>query len=216
MTATQTQPWADPAALGQLVYRSAAAAPLGREHLHHLLDQARTRNAAESLTGLLVYDQGRFVQWLEGPAANVERVWNSIQRDPRHAEIERLHTPWHPERLFPDWQMKFAALPDGGGADDELTMSEAVMKGLRNATHTVADFMDGVAFWQALPTTRQMLATLVDPDDAAFESLIGQRHRAAQHVFGQPQRRAPAALGHHGQRHLLVVVVEDLEAVVAP
>lgn len=172
MAATQTQPWADPAALGQLVYRSAAAAPLGRTHMEDLLDQARTRNAAESLTGLLVYDQGRFVQWLEGPAANVERVWNSIRRDPRHAEIERLHTPWHPERLFPDWRMKFAALSDGTGPSEELSMSDAVMRGLRNATHTVADFMDGVAFWQALPSTQRMLATLVDPDDGAFESLI--------------------------------------------
>jgi CheY-like chemotaxis protein len=37
-----------------------------------------------------------------------------------------------------------------------------------------------------------------------------------QHVLAEPQRRAARALRHHGQRDLLVVVVEDLEAVVAP
>ncbi len=33
-------------------------------------------------------------------------------------------------------------------------------------------------------------------------NLVGQRHRAAQHVLGEPDRRAARALGHRGQRHL--------------
>mgnify|MGYP006156611073 CR=1 FL=1 len=98
--------------IAQLVYRSAAAGPMGHAELARLLEQARARNEAERLTGLLVYDQGRFVQWLEGPTTGVERIWDSIRRDSRHVEIERLHTPWHPERLFPEWRMQFGTRAD--------------------------------------------------------------------------------------------------------
>ena len=42
-----------------------------------------------------------------------------------------------------------------------------------------------------------------------------QGRRTVQHVFTQPHGRAARPCGHHGPRHLLVIVVEDLEAVVA-
>lgn len=42
-----------------------------------------------------------------------------------------------------------------------------------------------------------------------------QGRRTVLHVFTQPHGRAARPCGHHGQRHLLVVVVEALEAVVA-
>lgn len=158
--------------IAQLVYRSAASSPMGHGELAHLLAQARARNEAERLTGLLVYDQGRFVQWLEGPTTGVERIWDSIRRDSRHVEVERLHTPWHPERLFPEWRMQLGTRTDSQHALAGLSLPERELTGLRSAANTVADFMDSMAFWQALPPARQMLHALTSPDDNELEALI--------------------------------------------
>uniref|UniRef100_UPI0013DAEED6 BLUF domain-containing protein n=1 Tax=Stenotrophomonas maltophilia TaxID=40324 RepID=UPI0013DAEED6 len=64
--------------LMQLVYRSLAVEPPSARALQRILEVARRRNATEGLTGLLVHDQGCFVQWLEGPPEGLDRVWESI------------------------------------------------------------------------------------------------------------------------------------------
>lgn len=169
---TQASVATAPVAIAQLVYRSAASHAMDETALQHLLEQARARNEAEQLTGLLVFDQGRFVQWLEGPSEGVERVWSSIQRDARHAEVERLHTPWHPERLFPEWRMQLGIRANPLRPNTGLPLPERDLNGLHSSSNTVADFMDSMAFWQALPPLRQIVQALTAPDDNELEALI--------------------------------------------
>ena len=90
----------------RLVYRSQATRPLSAEALQGLVGAARKRNAAAGLTGLLVVDGDRFVQWLEGPAAGLEPVWHSIRRDARHQRIEWLPLSCDEARIFPDWGLQ--------------------------------------------------------------------------------------------------------------
>ncbi len=93
-------------ALATLVYRSRCVTPLDDAALKQLVDAALERNQAESVTGLLIYDSGRFLQWLEGPTDGVERIWQSIRQDKRHTDVEVLgHMPTT-VRCFPDWGMK--------------------------------------------------------------------------------------------------------------
>lgn len=93
-------------ALATLVYRSRCVTPLDDPALQQLVSAALQRNLAESVTGLLIYDGGRFLQWLEGPAESVDRIWQSIRVDSRHTEVEILgHMP-STVRCFPDWGMK--------------------------------------------------------------------------------------------------------------
>lgn len=74
--------------------------------LRQMVESALQRNQVESITGLLIYDSGRFLQWLEGPAEGVDRVWASIRADGRHTDVEILgHMP-STVRCFPDWGMK--------------------------------------------------------------------------------------------------------------
>lgn len=74
--------------------------------LRQLVESALQRNQVESITGLLIYDSGRFLQWLEGPSEGVDRVWASIRADGRHTDVEILgHMP-STVRCFPDWGMK--------------------------------------------------------------------------------------------------------------
>jgi hypothetical protein len=94
--------------LSTLVYHSHATQLLAEVDLLYLLAAARSRNQSEGLTGLLVYDEGHFFQWLEGAALPLQRVWTAIRHDPRHEDIEVLADSEIPLRLFRDWHMQFA------------------------------------------------------------------------------------------------------------
>ena len=94
--------------LSTLVYRSKATIPLTELELLYLLGQARGRNQAEMITGLLVYDRGLFYQWIEGPDPSMGKLWRAIKQDPRHRDIEILSEQQIPIRLFRDWHMQLA------------------------------------------------------------------------------------------------------------
>jgi len=96
-------PSADP--LSSLVYESRAVVALSELDLRRLLESARLRNRREGVTGLLIYDRGRFVQWLEGPAAGLGRIWESIRQDRRHTSVTLLGESRPPHRFFGDWPM---------------------------------------------------------------------------------------------------------------
>ena len=91
--------------LTSLVYRSIATAALSELELQRLVNAAQARNRAESITGLMIYDEGRIFQWLEGPSEAVARIWKSIRSDPRHTSIEILGEQPTLTRFFGDWHM---------------------------------------------------------------------------------------------------------------
>jgi hypothetical protein len=86
--------------VSSLVYQSQAVAPMSEPDLQRLISTSQARNRKEGVTGLLIYDQGRFVQWLEGPTAGLGRVWQSISGDPRHTGVSVLGESRAPVRFF--------------------------------------------------------------------------------------------------------------------
>ncbi len=97
-----------PGMLAKLVYRSRAVQPLSAVELQQLAIAAQSRNRVESITGVVLYDDSRFFQWLEGPAESLDRIMRSIRRDPRHTDIEVLENHPAEGRLFSEWNMKLA------------------------------------------------------------------------------------------------------------
>ncbi len=79
--------------------------------MQSLLTFARARNRAVGVTGMLVYERGRFYQWLEGPSKGLAEVWRSIRNDPRHREIELLSEESSPARVFGAWDMHWLRRP---------------------------------------------------------------------------------------------------------
>lgn len=102
-----------------LVYCSAAQHPVSRSELAELLAQARRHNAACGITGILLYSQGTFFQVLEGPPADVDRLYQHICRDPRHSRQIRIIREPIAGRAFGDWTMGYADMPPGGAAELE-------------------------------------------------------------------------------------------------
>ncbi|WP_373508322.1 BLUF domain-containing protein [Thiocapsa sp.] len=95
--------------LATVVYRSRAVAPLPGPALQHLIQTAQSRNQSEAITGVVLYDDTHFFQWLEGPPDGVERVMHSIHNDSRHTHLEILTRRNSPTRKFIGWDMKLAA-----------------------------------------------------------------------------------------------------------
>lgn len=91
--------------IGCLTYQSRAASPPSEEELAELVEDARARNKSVNVTGMLLYEDGRFLQTLEGPLEGLEAIWTSIQKDKRHGDIEVLTEHLVHSRLFSDWDL---------------------------------------------------------------------------------------------------------------
>lgn len=101
-----------PRAMSSLVYQSRAVDPLSQLDLEHLVSSAQSRNLKEGVSGLMVYDRGRIMQWLEGPAEGLRKVWQSIRQDRRHTGIAMLGQSIAAVRLFGGSAMTLALRKD--------------------------------------------------------------------------------------------------------
>ena len=70
-----------------------------------ILTQSRQHNPATGITGVLCYGGGIFLQAIEGGRSAVSHLYNSIQRDKRHKDVELLHFEEIEERRFSGWSM---------------------------------------------------------------------------------------------------------------
>ena len=90
---------------GCLTYQSRAANPPTDAELNELVARARLRNQSVGVTGMLLYEDGKFLQTLEGPPKGLSTIWSSIQKDERHQDIELLSEHYAEARLFSDWDL---------------------------------------------------------------------------------------------------------------
>lgn len=93
--------------LTQLVYVSAATVPFSQADLDTLLDKARTHNSSKSISGMLLFHEGTFLQVLEGAPEEVDRIYKKIALDTRHDNVLLLASREIDERNFGDWSMAF-------------------------------------------------------------------------------------------------------------
>jgi methanogenic corrinoid protein MtbC1 len=100
-----------PECLSVVAYRSVAVGIPTDDAVRAILTSAQSRNKAEGLTGVLVYDRGAYFQWLEGPTEALRRVWDSICSDTRHRHITILRDEPVSDRLFDGWDLRVAHGP---------------------------------------------------------------------------------------------------------
>lgn len=73
--------------------------------LHALCEQANHNNKLHGITGFLLFRQGRFFQYIEGPRDAIEQLYRNIARDPRNGDVQILLEGARDERLFDQWAM---------------------------------------------------------------------------------------------------------------
>jgi hypothetical protein len=97
--------------LSAIAYVSSATHDLSDAELEELLAKAQERNRRHAVTGALLYHDGSFFQYFEGPDEGLDIVYQHIRRSPLHFDIvELMHSPIK-QRSFSDWWMGFARAP---------------------------------------------------------------------------------------------------------
>ena len=75
------------------------------DELSSILHASRQNNTCEGVTGALLFNDDCFAQVLEGPRPSVERIFERIQRDPRHGQVTVVDNGFADQRDFPQWAM---------------------------------------------------------------------------------------------------------------
>ncbi len=91
--------------LVRLMYASRAVEAVDQNELVAILRKSKSNNPEHGITGVLCYSEGIFLQVLEGGRSEVNRLYNRIAADPRHAGVELMHYEEISERRFAGWSM---------------------------------------------------------------------------------------------------------------
>jgi hypothetical protein len=93
--------------LYQTVYCSLASEGVDEHTVARIVEQAHAANPGLGITGMLVFGDGVFFQWIEGPRDHIVPLMDRIRADPRHRQVVTLSESEEVrERLFPDWDME--------------------------------------------------------------------------------------------------------------
>jgi hypothetical protein len=97
----------------ELIYTSVTPQTLDTAIVSEILTTAKHNNRLNNITGHLFYDGHRFLQIIEGADEAIYRLYNLIESDPRHENVELLYEQEIEKRAFPDWQMAYEPLKIG-------------------------------------------------------------------------------------------------------
>lgn len=91
--------------LSQLVYVSVRKEICTEEEIDKILDACKRNNHDDDITGVLLYSNTHFVQYLEGDYRKIMSLYDKIKEDNRHKNVIMISSGPTKERLFPSWQM---------------------------------------------------------------------------------------------------------------
>ena len=95
-----------------IAYRSRMTEPFSLGSLVRLGNEARLANAPLHVTGVLFYDEGGFIQVLEGDRSILSRLFARIAADARHKDVVKIANGRIRSRLFDDWSMRMFDMAD--------------------------------------------------------------------------------------------------------
>lgn len=91
--------------LSHLVYVSVRKANCTEEEIQKILDACKRNNKDLDITGVLLYSNTHFVQYLEGEYKLIIGLYDKIKQDDRHKNVVMITSGPIKERSFPSWQM---------------------------------------------------------------------------------------------------------------
>lgn len=99
-------------ALWQLTYCSTSASRLHdlRKDVDDILREARIFNRQHRIQGVLFYGNHFFLQCLQGNRADLEMLYDKLQKDHRHIQLKLLESRAVETPLFDQWHMKYVVL----------------------------------------------------------------------------------------------------------
>lgn len=98
--------------VNKIIYSSSAVGSWDSDQLRDLGRSACLANINKDITGVLFHSEGRFVQLLEGPNEQLDKLFAQIQVDQRHTDINVLSHSIGIKRSCPQWAMAFMDLDE--------------------------------------------------------------------------------------------------------
>lgn len=89
-----------------IAYSSQAVPGLSIDEIDVLVNSADDFNQQAGVTGVLLFDGSRFMQYLEGPEEGIDAVYTRILASRNHSEIVELGRGIVGGRRFPYWSMR--------------------------------------------------------------------------------------------------------------
>lgn len=100
--------------LFSLLYVSEACYPMDDASLADIVAVSRRKNQQMGITGCLLYQDGYFMQLLEGPQQHVLTLMDSIRADVRHRHVTVVAEGVKSHRIFMGWSMGFQNILEEG------------------------------------------------------------------------------------------------------
>lgn len=91
--------------LSYLVYISLRTPECTDSEIDKILKSCQTNNKHDDITGVLLYSQKQFVQYLEGENDKIVALFEKIKQDSRHTKVIMMTNFPIKERVFPSWEM---------------------------------------------------------------------------------------------------------------
>jgi hypothetical protein len=121
----------------QLVYISEESTVSSPTDLLTILKASRANNTIQNITGILLYDAGRYFQILEGAEEAITHLFRNISQDDRHSNVKLLYLEKAPARLFPNWTMNMFNLNEN--KDKDLTEVKKILSQVERKEGVSAD-----------------------------------------------------------------------------
>jgi len=97
----------DERAVHYVIYRSTAVDGITPSQVDEILDTSRAFNFRENLSGVLLYDESQFLQFLQGPLIPLTRAYSRIKAASQHLSIIEISRGPSKNTYFENWDMGF-------------------------------------------------------------------------------------------------------------
>jgi Sensors of blue-light using FAD len=129
----------EPPIFHALVYISWATQLMQAADLDRILLKARENNFQAGITGILLYRNGIFMQYIEGYRDTLQVLLEKLRHDPRHEDLTVMDFSPIDQRYFPAWEMQTGDFEYLG----HLNLSETGNNPLKMVRAFVRDFSAG-------------------------------------------------------------------------
>ena len=92
-----------------MTYASRANPDVSAKDFNEILHQAQENNAANGITGMLTFNKDYFLQTIEGPRAQINRLLYGLIADQRHHDLQLIETRELKHREWAEWSMNYAS-----------------------------------------------------------------------------------------------------------
>jgi len=99
-------------ALQAIAYASEAVPGLGTDGLERMVQRSIAHNQLAGVTGLLLFDGRRFLQYIEGPDDGLAVIYSRIIYSRLHTDVIELARGSVPQRRMPYWSMRWIPVED--------------------------------------------------------------------------------------------------------